>query len=600
MYPNSLPYFHVDALRERFFDHLAKAVVRDSLDAETQHWLSAVLQPERDALPGAVNELRVDCLSAISTAGEVITLTASLLLSRSTHTPVFFYQPLIGLLRFENRSQLKDYLIEQLGSGRCGPLLHYASQHERQTVARGVETVQVTLLDGPVFIAQMLAIAPRLALALNELGTLLHNQPAADSLWEAALANTPATATLTHKRLSAARYCSQQLRQYWNTTGSGDSTPAQQLTRLMRERLRQVIIQQAWAAALSAAQQAQLLAWLDEQAGAELHAWHLTVTTLDGDSQMLEGLLVLASVDASGPLFSYCAARGLQQHASRRALLSALADPLQRERWLTLVSPSRQAHLRSLRINALRLDRLTTPSLDSWTGQLLRAQQRDIETQTSLQDTPDAYQACRQALAIGSQLAPDPSLLGNLPALAQPGPGSLAQREGAVRAGSASLDDLHVYLSTLATRIEVLEGMSPDLATVTTTALDQAFAALLDNTLAVSQLVTFQGTDRQHPSSLAERVWQRLSATEGEGPWQIVGPTVAEQPVALPALHPMLVAQCISQVASASREALAVALQQHQRHLGTYCQHLWQLALGIEYRLVEHDNTLPRLARELI
>ena len=580
MHVTTLPYFHVDALRQRFIDHLDNA---------------------RDAQAVAAEELRIDRLTAITTSGQPIELTACLLLSRSTQTPVYLYQPLLGLLRFDDRAQLKAHLIEQLTAAPSGPLLHYATLGERQQAAQAtVEYIQVELLDGPVFEHLMLTINTRLGLALGELDRLLLEQPAADTLWEQALASTSTATTSVHRRLSAARYCSQQLRHYWNAKGPGGDTPAQQLTQLMRERLRDAVIRQAWATALSAQEQARLFVWLGTPSRSDLHAWTVTVTTLEGDSQVLNGLIVLASLDTSGPLFSYCAARGLERHASRRALLSALADPLQRKRWVTLVSPSLQQQLRSLRINALRLDALAPPALELWTGQLLRAQQHEIETRTSLQSTLDAYQACHQALAIGNQLAAELSRFGH--PRAAPGPASLVQREAAVRAGSATPEDLRTYLGTLVTRIEALDDSAPNLRTVTVARLEQAFAAVLGNTVTAGQIRLHQGADNQPSPSLAERAWQHLSgvATGLGDTWQPVGPVVAEQPVGLPALHPALVEHCVSQVAANSREALTAALRQHQRQTRTYHQHLWQLALDIEHRLIEHDNALGRPARELI
>lgn len=607
MHVTTLPYFHVDALRQRFVDHLDQAHREHALAIDQHHWLKGVLLPTRDAHPGAAQELRVDRLSAITAADTVVELTACLLLSRSTQTTVYLYYPLLGLLRFDDRSQLKAHLIDQLANVPSGPLLHYAPHADRQQVAHNsLKDIQVERLDGPVFEHLMLAINRQLGLGLDELERLLLDQPAADTLWEQALASTSAAATSTHRRLSAARYCSQQLRQYWNTKGPDGATPAQQLTQLMRARLREAAIRQAWASTLSTPEQAQVLAWLQQPSGSNLHAWTVTVTTLENYSQALDGLLVLGSIDASGPLYSHCAARGLERHASRRALLSALVDPLQRERWVALVSPSQQAHLRALRINALRLDSLAHPALDTWITRLLRAQQHEIETQTSLQGTADAYQACRQALAIGPQLAPELSRLGPLTPLALPSPASLAQREGAVRAGSAGLDELHTYLGSLVTRIEALEDAAPGLETVTATHLEKALAAVRytaqHNDLAIDQMRVRQGAESQPAPSLAEHVWQQLSgtATPLDASWHVIGPVVAEQPVTLPALPVTLVAHCLRHVADTSRQALASALRQHQRQTRIYRQHLWQLALDIDYRLHEHTSMLTRPARELI
>ncbi|MBV6289994.1 dermonecrotic toxin domain-containing protein [Pseudomonas aegrilactucae] len=607
MHVTTLPYFHVDALRRRFVDHLDQAHREQALATDQQDWLKSALLATRDAPPDAGEALRVDRLSAITDTGTVIELTASLLLSRSTQTPVYLYHPLAGLLRFDDRAQLKAHLIEQLATAPSGPLLHYATQADRQRFAQdAVEDIQVELLEGSVFEYLMLTINRQLGLSLGELERLLLEQPDADTLWEQALASTTAATPPAHRRLSAARYCSQQLRRYWYTKGTLGTPAAQQLTQLMRGRLREAVIRQAWATTLSPQEQAQLLAWLQQPSGSQLHAWSVTVTTLESYSQPLDGLLVLASIDASGPLFSYCAARGLERHVSRRALLCALADPLERERWLALVSPSQREHLRALRINALHLNALTLPALEAWVNALLRAQQHEIETQTSLQGTVDAYQACRQALAIGTQLAPELSRLAPLAPLALPGPASLAQRENAVRAGTASLDDLYTYLGALVARIEALQDAAPGLETVTAARLEQAFAAVLDtvphNALAIDQINVRQGAEDHRAPGLAEQVWQRLSGTAAAlaPSWQVIGPVLAEQPVPLPGLPLALVAQCLNHVADTSLQALACALGQHQRQMSTYNQHLWQLALDIEYRLIEHDNALARPARELI
>ena len=113
----TLPYFHRIALRQRFADHLAQA--RDSLDDEEHRWLQGWLQAPGPDAP------RIDRLSAITASAHASELTASLLLSRSTHPRVFFYHPLLGLLRFEDRTQLKHHLVELLSSGHPHVLLHY-------------------------------------------------------------------------------------------------------------------------------------------------------------------------------------------------------------------------------------------------------------------------------------------------------------------------------------------------------------------------------------------------------------------------------------------------------------------------------------------
>lgn len=588
MHLDTLPYFHATALRQRFVDHLEQAT---TVPADEQRWLKTGMLERRDAQPGAADELRIDRLSAVTRSGEVIELTASLLLSRTAHTAVFLYQPLLGLQRFDNRALLERYLVAQLRVARHGPLLHYASSAERRRATHtAIEHIQVELLDGPVFEYLMLAINTRLSLALGELDTLVVQQPAADTLWEEALASAPATSTATHRYLSAARYCSQRLRAYWNSKGADALTPAQHLADLLRERLREAMLRQAWATPSAAPDVALLLAWLDDEQGSALQAWTLSVNAAQGDSQVLEGLLVIASDDVDGPLFSYSAARGLERHASRLALLYALAEPSQREDWVPLVSHSRQALLGSMSINALHLEPLSAPACDSWTRQLLDAQAREIETQTRQPGTRDAYLACRRALDIGDQLAHE---LGGLDTWLTPAeansPANLAQREAAVNAGSASLDDLGTYLDALQVRIEALQNDVPNLETVTEARLQQVFAAALGDTLNVNQVRLRQG---QAVLPLAGLVWHQLSGTRIalDASWQVLGPVVAEQPTRLASLDVALISQGISQVATTLREALASALRQHLRQHRAYRQHLWQLLLAIETRLLEHDR----------
>ncbi|MCS5514686.1 hypothetical protein NWF32_00685 [Pseudomonas qingdaonensis] len=83
----TLPYFHRVALRQRFADHLAQA--RDSLDDEEHRWLQGWLQAPGPDAP------RIDRLSAITASAHASELTASLLLSRSTH-PRVFLPPVAG------------------------------------------------------------------------------------------------------------------------------------------------------------------------------------------------------------------------------------------------------------------------------------------------------------------------------------------------------------------------------------------------------------------------------------------------------------------------------------------------------------------------
>ena len=103
----TLPYFHRVALRQRFADHLAQA--RDSLDDEEHRWLQGWLQAPGPDAP------RIDRLSAITASAHASELTASLLLSRSTHPRVFFYHPLLGLLRFDRLGQPAAEVAPRLG-----------------------------------------------------------------------------------------------------------------------------------------------------------------------------------------------------------------------------------------------------------------------------------------------------------------------------------------------------------------------------------------------------------------------------------------------------------------------------------------------------
>lgn len=233
---------------------------------------------------------------------------------------------MLGLLRFEDRTQLKHHLVELLSSGHPHVLLHYIAPRDRLLAGQGgIVDVQVERLEDEVFEYLMLAIAARQGQALGELQQQVLGQPPADSLWEQALATTTATAAAAPQRLAAARDCQRQLHRYWHTAKAGSETPARQLARLMGARVREAITRQAWAGALAETDHAALLQWLDTEALSPLQAFSLNVTTAQGHSQLLEGVLTLGT--RAGPVFTWCAARGLERHASKRALLSSLTDP---------------------------------------------------------------------------------------------------------------------------------------------------------------------------------------------------------------------------------------------------------------------------------
>lgn len=251
MNPHALPYFHVDALRERFLEHLEHATARHMLEVDEQDWLKGALRIQAKSK----STIRVDRLSAIAHNAEAFELVASLLIRRATDAGVYLYNPLVGLLKFNTTTEAKSYLIEQLANDSASPLLHFASLHERDLVSRKhIESVQVERLYGPVFEVMMLTINERLDLALGELRQLVLDQPVADSLWEQALAQSNA------EREAAAQYCAEQLRHYWNTPNDASVAPSMQLTLLMRERLRHAAIQHLWAAPQESEP---LIAWPD-------------------------------------------------------------------------------------------------------------------------------------------------------------------------------------------------------------------------------------------------------------------------------------------------------------------------------------------------
>ncbi|WP_313326726.1 dermonecrotic toxin domain-containing protein [Pseudomonas qingdaonensis] len=589
----TLPYFHRVALRQRFADHLAQA--RDSLDDEEHRWLQGWLQAPGPDAP------RIDRLSAITASAHASELTASLLLSRSTHPRVFFYHPLLGLLRFEDRTQLKHHLVELLSSGHPHVLLHYIAPRDRLLAGQGgIVDVQVERLEDEVFEYLMLVIAARQGQALGELQQQVLGQPPADSLWEQALATTTtATAAAAPQRLAAARDCQRQLHRYWHTAKAGSETPARQLARLMGARVREAITCQAWAGALAETDHAAMLQWLDTEALSPLQAFSLNVTTAQGHSQLLEGVLALDT--RAGPVFTWCAARGLERHASKRALLSSLTAPRLRDSWRPVVSPSRQSQLGALRISALHLQPLAAPALDSWVGQVLSAQQQDIETQLRPDSGQDGFQACRQALDLDSRLAGELARLGTSPH-AYDSPATLARLQASAQAAGAGLEELNRLVSALTGHAQALFEEVPGLETVTAAGLDQALAAVLDKGPPVTQVRLGQPGAGRTWLSLAELVWQRLGGigTSLDERWLVSGPVVAEQPVALPALDLALARQAVAQVADATASQLASALTQYQAQRRTYLKHLWQLALTLEYRLLDHDSLLPAPVRALI
>lgn len=601
MTANTFPWFHAQALRQRFDEHVLHASTDIPLTSEELSWLGQMPHPERNHQPGAADEIRLDTLQAVTAAGAPVALTASWLVSRSRQAAVFFYHPLLGLRKFDSRTHLKHYLIASLHGGEtsqallflCTPQEHLHLQHST------VSDFQATLVEGSMFDTMMLNINARLSQGLSATLALLREQPTPEAL----LGQTPYDAMLAND--SVARLAS-----YWDTATTTDQPPALQLHRLLQMRFVATLAQQTWEGYFNDREQRQFWRWADdpEAATADLKTFSLEITQADGTAQLIDNLIVLTAAESPYlPCYSYTHLHGLQRHASQMALLANLADPAQVEHWASCVRTRQKGTLHTLRTDGLHLHRLQQPALFQSTRQLLGLQRSNLREGLEQPNEQDPYLICAQALDLSNQLDPRLQRLGGvIKADLRDTPASLDFLARATVSDAQQPNPLCIHLADLDSQYLSYLQRLPNLDSAAATCLELQLATLLGKGPAAAT-IQLQAPTGGGSLPLTEWFWQRIGTpapqaeAEAHTPhWEafFTSPQNAHTPLAL--LPPALVTQAVASAAHALRQQWIATLAQSERRSIAYRRRLRALLLTLDFTLRQRDNTLPHSAVAVI
>lgn len=158
---SSLPWFHSTSLQRRFEAHVHASALAGEIDDEERQWLALIDDPQRDHQPQAARQMRCDWISAYSRDAGEVHLPACVRLSRAgVSAVVMLYHPLLGLRRFADALQLKEFLRQHLAAGITGQALRFGLSAERQTAlqARPAQEFAATLHSADVFQSMMLRL----------------------------------------------------------------------------------------------------------------------------------------------------------------------------------------------------------------------------------------------------------------------------------------------------------------------------------------------------------------------------------------------------------------------------------------------------------
>lgn len=572
---SSLPWFHSTSLQRRFEAHVHASALAGEIDDEERQWLALIDDPQRDHQPQAARQIRFDWISAYSRDAGEVHLPACVRLSRAgVSAVVMLYHPLLGLRRFADGLQLKEFLRQHLAAGTTGQALRFGLSAERQTAlrARPAQEFAATLHSADVFQAMMLRLHAGLTDNLGQMRQWVRGQPGPDEL-------------LTHQAEAGA--AGALLSRYWQNASGGQPSRSALLSMALHTTLLHTLTRQHSAGQLDTLEHQRLCAWLGAEAHpapAALLAFTLDVSSLDDRTLSIDDALVLATADAAGPCYLYSAADGLRRFESRQALLSELADPLQRNRWLSRIRNSQQPHLADLRINALCLHRASDPTLTGYVQRLLAMQRANLDDglQYPGKHTPDSR--CRSALALEQCLDGHLRTLAPLyPADARDDPASLKYLGSAALQSVDEPEQLLLHLADLDEQYSRYRERGPDLTKATHAVLQLALAYVLDERSA-ALAVHWPGLD------LPQALWQGTPslASLGTGPAFVVTAQGVQTPVE--ALGAMFMQHILITGRQRLREELQNALIHQQALAHGYRFKLQRLLDDLQQKLTRTAN----------
>lgn len=648
---NTLPYYHTDALHKRFEDHLQDAASAKRISAVEANRLSRLTSTAPQ--PDARADTRVDYLDAVSASGQTIALISTLLISHSTQTAVFIYNPVLGIMKFDDRLQARNALIQMLGNAETAlALLQYTdAEAYRQWRNDPVVDLEDNLIEGAVFEWLMLSINSRLGQNLTTLQTLLLNQPAPETLltqafvtqlrvqWPDAAIN-PATreVKVSAQRLSN-RAQGQDYHQSLNDTlletladptliGNGahellnpdgtrasaqDQKKLNTALRLTRAQLSEHCTTQLdnhWAASrsegLSPTEQLThalrsrflealtQLAWSNDLSNQEyrtLIKWSKAEHLPELQAWYLKPT---ASTTATVPLETVMLL-GTADAPSTPCYSYTPTGGLKRH-------TNRQAFLDTLAIGDVPLLPMQAPALQTYTQRLLSVPRQRL-TQALRQQGPLAFvSVCQKALELESLIDPC------LPRLMMPyvrkdreSSASLTAIKHDLNSETLSLQDLkHIKRRVEQNNTQLLEAR-PSLDSVTLSLIENNLCYLLGSMPAASVLLQ-NGADGTPNQSLSELIWENLSKRNATSATQQPAEhrLAANAQALLPQLTAPVINQCVDKVTGSLRHYLAHAVVRNQNQERHTAQNLYGLTLRLELQLARQKNTLEQPAIDLI
>ncbi|WP_409280923.1 dermonecrotic toxin domain-containing protein [Pseudomonas defluvii] len=648
---NTFPYYHTDALLKRFEDHLQDAASAKRISAVEANQLSRLTNtvPQPDAGTGT----RVDYLDAVSASGKTIALISTLLISRSTQTAVFIYNPVLGIMKFDDRLQARDALIKMLGNAETAvALLQYTdAEGYRQWRNEPVVEVEDNLIEGAVFEWLMLAINARLSQNLTALQTLLLNQPVPETLltqafvtqlrvqWPDAAIN-PATreVKVSAQRLSN-RAQGQDYHQSLSDTlletladptliGNGahellnpdgtrasaqDQKKLSTALRLTRAQLSEhctTQLENHWTASraegLSPAEQlthalrsrfletVTQLAWSNDLSNQEyrtLIKWSKAEHLPELQAWYLKPT---ASTTATVPLETVMLL-GAADAPSTPCYSYTPTRGLKRH-------TNRQAFLNTLAIDNVPLLPMQAPALQTYTQRLLSLPRQRL-TQALRQQGPLAFvSVCQKALKLESLIDPClPRLMAPYNRKDNENTASLTAIAQDLNSEPLSLKDLKHIKRRLEQHNTQLLETRPSLDSVTLSLIENNLCYLLGSMPAASVLLqnVADGTPDQ---SLSELIWQNLSKRNSTSATQQPAEhrLAANAQALLPQLTAPVIAQCVDKVTDSLRHYLAHAVVRNQNQERHTAQNLYGLTLRLELQLARQKNSLAQPAIDLI
>lgn len=586
----ALPWFHTTALQQRYAAHALSFVDQHGSHKTALPWLQRFNDPQRDHQPGAVNEMRVDQLTAITASGRRIELPLTLLISRTAEPAVYLYNPLTGLQVAADRQHAKSELLEQLNSAQAPLALTYPDNHKATS---GVDNdpavaIEVSLLEGSVSDALMLRINDALSAQADQLRQVLRAQPTpAQLLGDDPLGPAPGAAV------------AQRLKNYWMPPESPERAPATVLGEALHRQLANDVIQGFWNGTLGDAQYRLLWQWLDADATPapeSVHSFTLSVVTPAGQRLALDDLLLLASPDRHAPCYAYSAAKGLLAFSSQIDLLTQLADPTRRADWLGYIASAGRPALTALSISGVELQPTPQGLIGGYVERLLRLQQLEMQQRLDGQTAPDRYTLCLQGLNLEERLA---SIRGALGAVAaadlRDSPASLVYLSRSIAHDMAVPQSLATHLSDLHLQYTRYQSRQPTLVKVLNQLMEAQLAYLLPTALSMAQVRLADPANPGHTLTLTEAVNQPPQATVAA--WQIVQTVAEGQQVPITELPPVLIEHVIQRTRELQASEFDACIAYHARLGEAYRLKLHATLHTLEQGLAQQLKTLAPSAQ---